>query len=176
MEVLMSTTIMKAAELRARDMHMAAAVDVARRTVLVTGGIDQNQQVLQMKIDLPEPGLWTFIKAETNLTDDPWFAWQITFGGLMRLPVDPKDRLVQCRQFKRNNYIPERGAVLFCDGEVRPGEPILKIFRVDVAEPSAEIFANSLSHTRGDAYLDPEAMEMALIHGIGAEFPVMEVL
>lgn len=162
--------------MRSRDLHMAAAVDVKRRTVLVTGGIDQNDQTLTMRLEIPSPGVWTFIKAEVNLTDEPWVAWQIALGGKCVIPTKEDDRLIQCRQFEECEYFEDRGHLAFFNGEVRPGEPILKVFNVMV--PEAGDFAAGIlvmSHSRLTRIQDVDVVRAAAKRGFGDGFPKVEI-
>lgn len=160
---------------RSRDLHMAAAVDLKRRHVLVTGAIDQNDQNLIMRFQLPEPGLWTFIKAEVNLTEDPWLAWQITLSESCTIPEEG-DRLVQCRQFKRAEYMADRGALVFTDGEVRPGESILKMFNLVVKGDSGTQFVSgAFAHSRLTGPADPAAVNAAVVKGFGEDNPNIEI-
>jgi Family of unknown function (DUF6423) len=162
--------------MRSRDMHMAAAIDTKRRTVMVTGGIDQNEQTLSMRIDIPEAGVWTFIKSEVNLTDDPWVAWQISLGGGCKIPINECDRLIQCRQFEESKYFEDRGQLTFFNGEVRPGEPILKIFNVEI--PQLGRFDSKiviLSHARLSKITDANAVRAAAERGFGDDFPTLEI-
>jgi hypothetical protein len=162
--------------MRSKDLHMAATADLKRRHVLVTGAIDQNDQNLIMRLQLPKPGLWTFIKAEVNLTKDPWLAWQITLGENFKIPRLKKDRLVQCRQFKRAEYVPDRGALVFTDGEVRPGESVLKVFNLFVEGKSlARATGVVLAHSRMAGAADPEAVLDAVAQGFGEENPSIEI-
>jgi hypothetical protein len=162
--------------MRSKDLHMAAAIDVNRRTVMVTGGIDQNDQTLMMRIKIPSPGIWTFVKAEVNLTDEPWVAWQISLGGKCQIPQKHEDRLIQCRQFEECQYFEDRGHLAFFNGEVRPGEPILKIFNVEITE--AGDFASDIlvmSHSRLTGIPDVDVVRAAAIRGFGENFPKLEI-
>lgn len=120
--------------MRAKDIHMAAKVDEVSRTVLVSGAIDQNNINIVLRIKLPFGGIWTFIKSEVNLTNEAWRCGQVTLGAGCSLPKeDPADYPIS-RQFKQIRYLRDRGAILFHDGEVRPGEAMLKMYRVQVGD------------------------------------------
>src|SRR5688572_9059968 len=103
--------------MRAKDHHMAGSVNRKTRQVLLTGSIDQNDQDIIVRFKMPEGGLWTFIKAEVNLSEDPWVAWMITAGEGCSIPKRAEDRLLMCRQFKKSRYLEDRGAIIFSDGE-----------------------------------------------------------
>lgn len=118
--------------MRSQDLHMAATIDLASRVIMVSGAIDQDDSVIVMHIPIPEPGPYTLVKAETNLTDSPWDMWLITLGEGVSLPTNDPTNLLLSRQFKKGQYFPEHGAILFYDGEVRPGDSVIKIMRFDV--------------------------------------------
>ncbi len=151
--------------MRANDLHMAASVDPKNRLVLVTGAIDQSDVTVVLRIELPEPGLWTLAKAEVNLTDGPWKAWQMTLGESLSIPESPSDRLLVCRQLVRARYFSDRNTVLFDDGEVRPGEAILKLARLEASEPLLV-----MSHNRAQS-----ADDLAAEAGFGMDDPKIEI-
>lgn len=53
---------------RARDVQMAAVADIQNRTLMLTGAIDTNAHDINVAFELPTPGRWQVVKAETNLT------------------------------------------------------------------------------------------------------------
>ena len=126
--------------MRAKDLHMAAVVDPVERVVYLTGAIDVNDTRINMEIELPEPGDWRLIKAETNLTDTAWSSWLITLGEGMRLRTGETARLFS-RQFSRSVH--SGRSFLFYDGCVRPGEPVVKV--MDLHTDTAYLMA---SHNR----------------------------
>ncbi|HLG65693.1 MAG TPA: DUF6423 family protein [Ktedonosporobacter sp.] len=119
---------------RSKDVEMAAVVDVEKRLVLITGTIDTNDHDILVRVDLPDAGEWSIIKSETNLTDSSWFAWQITFGEGMFLAPGSEDRVL-ARQYKAHYANAEKGRLTFYDGEVRPGEAVLKMFTIRTPVP-----------------------------------------
>lgn len=157
--------------MRAKDLHMAATIDVESRTVMVSGGIDRNDQTIVMRIAVPESGPWTIIKAEVNLTDEAWTAWQITLGKGVSIPTHNPTNMLMSRQFKRCKYIPERGAIMFYDGEVRPGDAIFKSARLEV-DDGKEII---LSHSRVSRWTG-KSLEDLVKHGFGDDWPKIEVV
>ena len=66
--------------MRAHDIHMGAAIDEKNRIILLTGCIDRNEHTIVLKLKVPSLGDWTIIKAEVNITDQPWSGWQINIG------------------------------------------------------------------------------------------------
>lgn len=153
--------------MRAKDLHMAATIDPISRIIMVSGAIDCNEHAIVLRIPVPESGEWTLIKAETNMTDEVWTLWQITLGEGVNVPTD-SSQLLLSRQFKKCKYLPERGAILFYDGEVRPGDAIFKIARLHVERD--EIV---LSHHR---MCDPPKSIEMLEEGFGDEWPKIEVI
>lgn len=119
--------------MRARDMFMAAKIDSEKRIVYLTGSIDENDIIITPIIKTPAGGLWTVIKAETNLTEETWVAWQIRFPTNTKIAFK-EEGWFACRQFEKIVYNEEINAVIFMDGEVRPGEPILKVFTIDIGD------------------------------------------
>jgi Family of unknown function (DUF6423) len=117
---------------RARDIEMAATVDVKNRLVLLTGAIDSSAHTIVVRVELPTSGRWQVVKAETNLTATPWKAWQIRLGEGTRICTDNESRNI-CRQFSRLHVDADRERLVFFDGCIRPGESILKMFTVDTA-------------------------------------------
>lgn len=129
--------------MRSKDLLMGAAIDPINKIIMVSGGIDVNAHTIVLRVDVPEPGEYTVIKAEVNLTDEPWLAWQITLGDGTRLPTDNPATLILARQFKRTKYLTHSNSILFYDGEVRPGDAIFKIARFEITKPKM-----ILSHNR----------------------------
>jgi hypothetical protein len=119
---------------RAKDVVMAATVDVSNRMVLVTGAIDSNEHDILVRVELPSAGRWQVVKSETNLTDQAWKAWQITFGEGTTVVDDPTARNL-CRQFGSLFIAEELDRLCFYHGEVRPGEAVLKLFTIEASYP-----------------------------------------
>lgn len=156
--------------MRSKDLFMAATIDPEHRIIMVSGGIDQNEATIVLRISVPEPGTWTIIKAEVNLTNEAWTAWQIGLGEKIYIPSDPSQRLLLSRQFSKCKFMPERNAIMFHGGEVRPSDAIFKIARLEVETPDL-----SLSHSRL-VEDDPEAIERAVRNGFGDDYPKIEVI
>lgn len=110
--------------MRTNDMHMKALVNPTKREVFLTGAIDDDETRICMEIDLPDVGHWRIMKAETNLTDCAWTGWLIALNNNVHVPDD--GQLVG-QQFSESLYYPDLNALMFYGGEVRPGEPVLKI-------------------------------------------------
>jgi len=154
--------------MRAQDLHMGATIDPQTRTIMVSGGIDRNEHTIVLRVPVPATGVWTVTKAEVNLTDQVWYGWQITLGKGVSMPMNDPAGLLLSRQFRKCRYLPERGAILFYDGEVRPGDAIFKMARLHVA--GNELV---LSHSRTS---DPNWITDATINnGFGDDFPRIEV-
>lgn len=118
------------ARVRARDIQMAAVADVRRRVLMVSGAIDAIDHDVSVCINLPEPGRWQIIKSETNLTDQTWVAMQVTTDDDSVFINDP-DTMVMSRQFAKTFMTPDARRLTFYDGEVRPGEAVLKVFTIE---------------------------------------------
>ena len=126
-----------AGRVRARDIQMAGVADVRRRVLMVSGAIDAVDYDVSVSINLPEPGRWQIIKSETNLTDQTWVAMQVTTDEDTHF-VEGGDALVMSRQFSKSFLTPDMRRLTFFDGEVRPGEAVLKVFEIetDVRRPA----------------------------------------
>jgi hypothetical protein len=94
-----------------------------------TGRIDHvcRSRIL-VRVELPSAGRWQVVKSETNLTDLARTAWQITFGEGTTVVEDGHN---VCRQFGSLYISEDRERLCFYDGEIRPGEAVLKMFTVD---------------------------------------------
>lgn len=119
-----------AGRVRARDIQMAGVADIRRRVLMISGAIDAVDYDVSVSINLPEPGRWQIIKSETNLTDQTWVAMQVTTDEDTHF-VDGGDAMVMSRQFGKTFLTPDLRRLTFFDGEVRPGEAVLKVFEIE---------------------------------------------
>jgi len=126
--------------MRTNDMHMKALVNLEKREIFLTGAIDEDETRICMEIDLPEAGNWRIIKSETNLTDYAWTGWLINLNGQIHVPEDGQ---LSGHQFSENLYYPDLNALMFYGGEVRPGEPVLKVMDFFTKEKKI-----TMSHSR----------------------------
>ena len=122
-------------KMRSKDLFMGATVDVDKKLIMVSGGIDVNGHTIVLRVDVPEPGEYTVVKAEVNLTDESWLAWQINLGEGTSLPADGGADSIISRQFKNTKFLSDQNAILFWDGEVRPGDAIFKMARFNITRP-----------------------------------------
>jgi len=70
------------------------------------------------------------IKSETNLTSQTWVAMQATLDEDSTF-VNDADTMVMSRQFAKSFMTPDLRTLTFFDGEVRPGEALLKVYSLD---------------------------------------------
>ncbi|MCB7159973.1 DUF6423 family protein [Bacillus subtilis] len=165
--------------MRANDIHMSASIDEKNRVILVTGAIDRNDHTIVLKVPVPSRGEWTVIKAEVNITEEPWIAWQMNLGeGTSIIEKENQPELLMSKNFKNTRYLRDRNTVIFySDGkvqpEVRPGDAILKYAKVNIA---SEFFI--ASHNRRTAYdeEDKAVNEMLRKGEFGKKFPKVEVV
>lgn len=129
--------------MRAKNMHMGATIYQAQRTIFITGAIDTNDCKIKVRIQVPEAGVWQVIKAETNLTNEAWSAWQVGLG--FKNVIPETSLLPICRQFAQGVNLPDSNRIIFFNGDIRPGEPILKSFQVELEEGATEL---CLNHSR----------------------------
>jgi hypothetical protein len=121
------------ARVRARDIQMAGVADVRRRVLMISGAIDAADHDVSVVINLPEVGRWQVIKSETNLTDKTWVAMQVTTDEDTHFINDP-DSMIMSRQFAKTFMTPDLRRLTFYDGEVRPGEAVLKVFELECTQ------------------------------------------
>jgi hypothetical protein len=119
-----------AGRVRARDIQMAGVADLRQRVLMISGAIDTVDHDVAVYVNLPEPGRWTVIKSETNLTDQTWVAIQATTDENSVFVNDPESLLLS-RQFSKSFMTPDKRRLTFYDGEVRPGEAVLKMYSLE---------------------------------------------
>ena len=117
---------------RARDIQMAGVADVRRRVLMISGAIDTTDHHISICVNLPEPGRWQVIKSETNLTDQTWVAIQVITDEETTI-VNDADNAVISRQFAKTFMTPDQRRLTFYDGEVRPGESLLKVYTMETS-------------------------------------------
>jgi hypothetical protein len=117
---------------RARDIQMAGVADLRRHVLMISGAIDTPDHDISLCVNLPEPGRWQIIKSETNLTDQTWLAIQATTDGESTF-VNDADTMVLSRQFAKSFMTPDQRRLTFYDGEVRPGESLLKVYTLETS-------------------------------------------
>ncbi len=99
---------------------------------MISGAIDTTDHDVSVCLNLPEPGRWQIIKSETNLTDQTWVAMQVTTDE-NSVFVNDEDTLVLSRQFAKSFMTPDQRRLTFYDGEVRPGEAVLKVYTLETS-------------------------------------------
>ncbi|MEJ3747482.1 DUF6423 family protein [Actinomycetes bacterium KLBMP 9797] len=109
---------------------MAGVADLRRRVLMVSGAVDTIDHDVSICVNLPEPGRWQVIKSETNLTEQTWVAMQITTDEDSHF-VDDGDTMILSRQYAKSFLTPDQRRLTFYDGEVRPGEAVLKVFSIE---------------------------------------------
>src|SRR5262245_5282083 len=140
---------------RARDIQMAGVADARRRVLMISGAYDTVDHDVSVCINLPEPGRWQIIKSETNLTDQTWVAMQVTTDEDTHFVNDP-DAMILSRQFAKSFMSPDLRRLTFYDGEVRPGEAVLKVFELE-AERHRPVYAHArYSPISTDSAVDSE--------------------
>jgi hypothetical protein len=99
---------------------------------MISGAVDTTDHDVSLALTLPEPGRWQVIKAETNLTDQTWVAMQVVTDENSTIVNEP-DTPVLSRQFAKMFMTPDQRRVTFYDGEVRPGESLLKMYTLETS-------------------------------------------
>ena len=115
---------------RARDIQMAGVADIRRRVLMISGAIDVVDHDVAVSINLPEAGRWQVIKSETNLTNETWVAMQAVTDEHSHF-VEGSDAMIISRQFAKTFLTPDLRRLTFYDGEVRPGESLLKAYEME---------------------------------------------
>lgn len=129
-------------KIRSRDVQMTAVAFLETRTILVSGTLETSDRAVMVTYDLPSAGEWTFIKVETNLSDQSWSSWIMSVdedGEFVENPACP----AISQQSAQAVYSANHRRLGFFDGEVRPGEAVLKQFTVRA--PSRRFY---MSHGR----------------------------
>lgn len=160
---------------RARDIQMAAVADVRRRVLMISGAIDATDHDVSVCINLPETGRWQVIKSETNLTDRTWTVMQVTTDEDTQF-VDDGDTMILSRQFARTFLTPDLRRLTFFDGEIRPGEAVLKVFDLECTTRRpvyAHAYYSPVSTDTPEKSAD--AMEQMIADGL-PQRPVLEII
>jgi len=164
-----------AGRVRARDIQMAGVADVRRRVLMISGAIDAVDYDVSVSINLPEPGRWQVIKSETNLTDRVWVAMQVTTDE-DTVFVDGGETMVMSRQFRKTFLTPDQRRLTFYDGEVRPGEAVLKVFEIE-SEGRRPAYAHArYSPVSADSAEKSEDLLQEMISNGMPQRPVIEVI
>ncbi|OLF13207.1 hypothetical protein BLA60_07080 [Actinophytocola xinjiangensis] len=154
---------------------MAGVADVRRRVLMISGAIDAVDYDVSVSINLPEPGRWQIIKSETNLTDQVWVAMQVTTDE-DTVFVDGGETMVMSRQFRKTFLTPDQRRLTFYDGEVRPGEAVLKVFEIE-SEGRRPAYAHArYSPVSADSAEKSEDLLQEMISNGMPQRPVIEVI
>jgi hypothetical protein len=160
---------------RARDIHIAGVADVRRRVVMISGAIDTIEHDISVVVNLPEPGRWQIIKSETNLTEATWVALQVTTDE-DSIFVNDADTLVLSRQFAKSFMTPDQRRLTFYDGEVRPGEAVLKVYTLETSGRRPSYAYSRYSPIATDtAEQSAQTLEQLVRDGM-TQRPVVEVI
>jgi hypothetical protein len=160
---------------RARDIQIAGVADVRRRVLMISGAIDTTDHDVSVCVNLPEPGRWQIIKSETNLTDKTWVAMQVVTDEDSTF-VNDADTLVLSRQFAKSFMTPDQRRLTFYDGEVRPGEAVLKVYTLETSARRPSYSYSRYSPISTDsAEKSAQTLEQLITDGM-RQRPVIEVI
>jgi hypothetical protein len=160
---------------RARDIQIAGVADVRRRVLMISGAIDTTDHDVSVCVNLPEPGRWQIIKSETNLTDKTWVAMQVVTDEDSTF-VNDADTLVLSRQFAKSFMTPDQRRLTFYDGEVRPGEAVLKVYTLETSARRPSYSYSRYSPISTDsAEQSAQTLEQLITDGM-RQRPVIEVI
>lgn len=154
---------------RARDIQMGAVADVRRRVIMVSGAVDTRGHAISASINLPEAGQWQVIKSETNLTDQTWVAVQVTTDEDSHF-INDADTMTVSRQFAKSFMTPDGRRITFYDGEVRPGESLLKVYSFETTSRRP-----MYSYQYQPAEASAQSVEELIADGIPPQ-PVVELI
>ncbi|GLY39702.1 hypothetical protein Amsp01_057250 [Amycolatopsis sp. NBRC 101858] len=158
---------------RARDVQMTGTADLARRVLMITGAIDTTDHDVSVSVSLPEPGRWQVIKAETNLTDQTWVAMQAVMDEDSTF-LD--DEMLMSPQFSKSFMTPDQRRLTFYDGEVRPGETVLKTYSMETGGRKPTYFYSRYSPIATDsAEQSQQTLDELVTNGMGQR-PVVELI
>lgn len=141
---------------------------------MVSGAYDTIDHDVSISINLPEPGRWQVIKSETNLTDQTWVAMQATLDEDSTF-VDDEDAMVVSRQFTKSFMTPDMRRLTFYDGEVRPGEALLKMYSLETNSRKPAYMHSRYSPMPDGQMKTPEEIERMIADGL-PQRPVIEVI
>jgi Family of unknown function (DUF6423) len=160
---------------RARDIQMAGVADVRRHVLMISGAIDTPDHDISLCVNLPEPGRWQVIKSETNLTAQTWVAIQVTTDENSTF-VNDADTMVLSRQFAKLFMTPDQRRLMFYDGEVRPGEALLKVYSLETSARRPAYTYSSYSPVASEtAHKSPETLQKLISDGL-PQRPVVELI
>jgi hypothetical protein len=160
---------------RARDIQMTGVADLGRRVLMITGAIDTTDHDVSISVTLPEAGRWQVIKAETNLTDRTWVAMQAVLDEDSTFVDDPGSALMS-PQFAKTFMTPDQRRLTFYDGEVRPGEAVLKMYSMETSGRKPGYFYSRYSPISTDsAEQSQETLEQLISNGM-RQRPVVELI
>jgi hypothetical protein len=97
---------------------------------MISSAIDTTDHDISLTVNLPEPGRWQVIKSVSNLTEQTWVAIQVITDEESSIVNDP-DSAILSRQFAKSFLTPDQRRLMFYDGEVRPGESLLKMYSLE---------------------------------------------
>lgn len=142
---------------------------------MVSGAYDTIDHDVSISINLPESGRWQVIKSETNLTDQTWVAMQATLDEDSTF-VNDADTMVVSRQFAKSFMTPDMRRLTFYDGEVRPGEALLKMYSLETSSRKPAYVHSRYSPVVADGPVkSPEELEAMIADGL-PQRPVIEVI
>jgi hypothetical protein len=158
---------------RARDVQMTGTADLTRRVLMITGAIDTTDHDVSVSVSLPEPGRWQVIKAETNLTDQTWVAMQAVMDEDSAF-ID--DEMLMSPQFSKSFMTPDQRRLTFYDGEVRPGETVLKAYSMETSGRKPTYFYSRYSPIATDSAEQSQQTLGELVANGMAQRPVIELI
>jgi hypothetical protein len=158
---------------RARDIQMTGVADVGRRVLMITGAIDTTDHDVSISVTLPEPGRWQVIKAETNLTDQTWVAMQAVID---EDSVFLDEETLMSPQFAKSFMTPDQRRLTFYDGEVRPGEAVLKTYSMETGGRKPTYFYSRYSPIATDSVEQSRQTLDELVSNGMRQRPVVELI
>lgn len=160
---------------RARDIQMAGVADVRHRVLMISGAVDTADHDISMCVELPEPGMWQVIESVTNLTDQTWVAIQVLTDEESSV-VDGADNMILSRQFSKTFMTPDHRRLTFYDGEVRPGESLLKMYSLETSARRPAYTYSQYSPVAGNSGAMPEERLRQLASDGLPSRPVIELI
>ncbi|MEV6878470.1 DUF6423 family protein [Amycolatopsis sp. NPDC051128] len=152
---------------------MTGTADLGRRVLMITGAIDTTDHDVSVSVSLPEPGRWQVIKAETNLTDQTWVAMQAVMDEDSTF-LD--DEMLMSPQFAKSFMTPDQRRLTFYEGEVRPGETVLKTYSMETGGRKPTYFYSRYSPIATDsAEQSQQTLDELVTNGMGQR-PVVELI
>jgi len=140
-----------ASRINVKKVPFGAVVDQENHMIMLSGAISTLDVSTRVVISGIPAGRWEIIAAPVNLSIEKIGSWEVVVEGDALLAADA---MVLSRQFKEVERIKSRNALIFHKGIVKPGEPGLKKFSIEVLSGSHGDVIFQHAHSPGTVVTD----------------------